>query len=213
MDEVRQWFCEIRVEETLKNLIKHGFDAITVADRSAACNEILKRTPSAKTVGIGGSVTVREIGLVSLLEKQGNMLHDHWKKGISQEESMRIRRAQQSCDIYIASANAITLSGEIVNIDGACNRISTMAFGPKEVIVLAGKNKIVQDVSAGIARIKNKAAPMNARRLGLDLPCAKLGRCVECDSPQRICRGTLILERKPLGANMLVIVVQEDLGY
>ena len=143
-------------------------------------------------------MTVREIGLVSLLEKQGNILYDHWKQGLTQEESLRIRRAQQSSDVYITSANAITLSGEIVNIDGACNRISAMGFGPKEVIILAGRNKIVQDVSAGIARIKNEAAPLNARRLGLDLPCAKLGRCVECDSPQRICRGTLILERRPL---------------
>jgi hypothetical protein len=213
MNEVRKWFYEIKVAETVKNLIKHGFDAIGLPDRSAACSEILKRIPSTKTVGFGGSMTVREIGLVSLLEKQGNILYDHWKQGLTQEESLRIRRSQQSSDVYITSANAITLSGEIVNIDGACNRISAMGFGPKEVIILAGRNKIVQDVSAGIARIKNEAAPLNARRLGLDLPCAKLGRCVECDSPQRICRGTLILERRPVLTNMLVIVVEEDLGY
>jgi L-lactate utilization protein LutC len=213
MDDVRKWFYEIKVAEAVKNLIKHGFEAIRVSDRSAACNEILNRVPSNKTVGLGGSVTLREIGLISLLEKQGNILYDHWKQGITQEESLRIRRAQQSSDVYITSANAITLSGEIVNIDGACNRTSAMGFGPQEVIILAGRNKIVQDVSAGIARIKNEAAPLNARRLGLDLPCAKLGRCVECDSPQRICRGTLILERRPLLTNMLVIVVEEELGY
>ena len=122
----------------MKNLIKHGFEAIKVSDRSAACNEILKRVPSNKTVGLGGSVTLREIGLISLLEKQGNVIYDHWKQGITQEESLRIRRAQQSSDVYITSANAITLSGEIVNIDGACNRISAMSFGPQEVIILAG---------------------------------------------------------------------------
>ena len=213
MNEVRKWFYEIKVSEAVKNLTKHGFETIKVPDRSVACTEILKRVPSNKTVGLGGSVTLREIGLISLLEKQGNILYDHWKQGITQEESLRIRRAQQSSDVYITSANAITLSGEIVNIDGACNRTSAMGFGPQEVIILAGRNKIVQDVSAGIARIKNEAAPLNARRLGLDLPCAKLGRCVECDSPQRMCRGTLILERRPFFTNMLVIVVEEDLGY
>ena len=213
MNEVRKWFYEIKVSEAVKNLTKHGFETIKVPDRSVACTEIMKRVPSNKTVGLGGSVTLREIGLISLLEKQGNVLYDHWKQGITQEESLRIRRAQQSSDVYITSANAITLSGEIVNIDGACNRTSAMGFGPQEVIILAGRNKIVQDVSAGIARIKNEAAPLNARRLGLDLPCAKLGRCVECDSTQRICRGTLILERRPFFTNMLVIVVEEDLGY
>jgi len=197
----------------VKNLVKHGFEAIKVSDRSAACNEILRRVPSDKTVGLGGSVSLREMGLVSMLEKQGNILYDHWKPGITQEESLRIRRAHQSCDVYITSANAITMNGEIVNIDGACNRISAMVFGSRGVIIVAGRNKIVQDVSAGIARIKNKVAPMNAKRLGLDLPCAKLGRCIECDSPQRICRGTLILERRPFPTNILVMIVQEDLGY
>ncbi len=213
MNEVRQRFYEVKVAEAVKNLIKHGFEAIKVPDRSAACAEILKRVPSKKTVGFGGSVTLREIGLPSLLERQGNILYDHWKQGLTQEESLKVRRDEQSSDVFITSANAITLSGEIVNIDGACNRISAMGFGPKEVIVLAGKNKIVKDISAGIARIKNEAAPLNAIRLGLDLPCAKVGRCVECDSPQRICRGTLILERIPLHTNMLVIVVEEDLGF
>ncbi len=213
MEEIRDWFYEIRAEETVKNLIKHGFDAIKISDRSTACHEILKRIPSNKTVGVGGSVTLREIGLVSLLEKQGNIVYDHWREGLSPEESLKIRRVQQSCDVYMTSANAITLSGEIVNIDGAFNRISSMIFGPKEVIILAGRNKIVQDVSAGIARIKNEAAPLNARRLGLDLPCVRLGRCVECDSPQRICRGTLILERKPMVTSILVMIVQEELGF
>jgi len=100
-----------------------------------------------------------------------------------------------------------------VNIDGFCNRIAAMAFGPQEVIIVAGGNKIVKDVPEAISRIRNIAAPMNAKRFGADTPCAKLGRCVDCDSPQRICRGTLILERKPFATNILMMIVQEDLGY
>ncbi len=113
MNEVRTWFYEMRVAEAVKDLTKHGFETIKVPDRSVACAEILKRVPSNKAVGLGGSVTLREVGLISLLEKQGNILYDHWKQGITQEESLSIRRAQQSSDVYITSANAITLSGEI----------------------------------------------------------------------------------------------------
>jgi hypothetical protein len=213
VDEIRQWFYKMRVEETLKNLRSHGFDVMKTPDRLSACEEILKRIPANKTVGIGGSLTLREVGVIAKLEEQGNILYNHWGPGLSQDESMRIRKAQQSCDIYLTSANAITLKGHIVNMDGFCNRIASMVFGPHEVIVVAGVNKIVQDLPEAIARIKNIAAPMNAKRFGADTPCAKLGRCTDCDSPHRICRGTLILERKPFATNTLIMIVNETLGY
>jgi L-lactate utilization protein LutB len=213
VDEIRQWFYKMRVEETLKNLRSHGFDVMKTPDRLSACEEILKRIPANKTVGIGGSLTLREVGVIAKLEEQGNILYNHWEPGLSQDESMRIRKAQQSCDIYLTSANAITLKGHIVNMDGFCNRIASMVFGPHEVIVVAGVNKIVQDLPEAIARIKNIAAPMNAKRFGADTPCAKLGRCTDCDSPHRICRGTLILERKPFATNTLIMIVNETLGY
>lgn len=148
------------------------------------------------------------------MREQGNTLYDHWQEGLGKDESLKIRKAQQSCDVYLTSVNAITLSGEMVKTDGYCNRISSMVFGPGEVIVIAGRNKIVQDIPEALSRIKNVAAPLNDRRFGASAPCVKLGRCVDCDSPQRICIGTLILERRPLATNMLVMVVaHEDLGY
>ena len=213
MDEIREWFYEIRIEETVKNLVRHGFEALKVPDRSTACSEMLKRILADKTVGVGGSVTVRELGILERLKEQGNTLYDHWEQGLEPDESLRVRKSQQSCDVYITGANAVTLTGEIVNIDGFCNRIAAMAFGPQEVIIVAGRNKIVKDVPEAIIRIRNIAAPMNAKRFGADTPCAKLGRCVDCDSPQRICRGTLILERKPFATNILIMIVQEELGY
>ena len=213
MLEIRKWIHETRADEATKNLIRHGFEAINESQSLSAVDEVMKRVPPTKTVGVGGSVTLRELGLIEALKQRGNLLYDHWKEGIGREESLKIRKAQQGCDIYLTSANAVTLSGEIVNVDGFCNRISSMAFGPEEVILVAGKNKIVRDVSEGLARIKNRVAPMNARRFGADTPCARLGRCVDCDSPQRICRGTLILERRPFATKMLVILVMEDLGY
>ena len=213
MDEIRRWFFEVRADETIKNLIKHEFEAFRVSDRSAACLEILKRIPAIKTIGLGGSVTLRELGLIEELKARGNVLYDHWNEGISKEESLRTRKAQLSCDLFLSSSNAVTLTGEIVNIDGFCNRISSMAFGPQEVILVVGRNKIVKDVPEAIARIKNIAGPMNAKRFGADTPCAKVGRCMDCDSLQRICRGILILERKPFATKMLVILVGEELGF
>jgi hypothetical protein len=213
MDEIRKWFLEIRADETIKNLIKHEFEAIKVSGRLSAVDEIMKRIPPTKTVGVGGSITLREIGIIDRLQEQGNVIYDHWKQGISNEDSIKIRRLQQSSDVFLTSANALTLNGEIVSIDGFGNRISSMIFGPKEVMIVAGVNKIVQDIPEAMNRIKTLSAPMNAKRFGADTPCAKLGKCMDCDSPQRICRGTLIMERRPFATPTLVIIIMEDLGY
>jgi hypothetical protein len=105
------------------------------------------------------------------------------------------------------------MNGELVNIDGAGNRVNGTIFGPGKVIVVAGYNKIVEDVQEAIKRTKNVAAPMNAKRANLDVPCAKLGRCVDCNSPNRICRVVVIHERKPMLTNILIILVGEELGY
>src|SRR4030042_5440260 len=132
MDEIRRWFFEVRADETIKNLIKHEFEAIKVSERSSAVDEIMKRIPPTKTVGVGGSVTLREIGVIDKLQEQGNVIYDHWKQGLSKEDSLRIRKMQQSSDVFLTSATAVTLNGEIVSIDGFGNRISSMMFGPQE---------------------------------------------------------------------------------
>jgi hypothetical protein len=116
-------------------------------------------------------------------------------------------------DLFLSSVNAITMDGELVNIDGMGNRVNATNFGPKKVILVAGYNKIVEDVQEAIKRIKNVTAPMNARRLNLEVPCAKLGKCADCNSPNRMCRIVVILEWKPTWTDMLVILVGEELGY
>ena len=213
MDEIRRWFFEVRADETIKNLIKHEFEAIKVSERLSVVEEIMKRIPPTKTVGVGGSITLREIGIIDKLQEQGNVIYDHWKEGLSKEDPITIRKMQQSSDVFLTSANAVTSNGEIVSIDGFGNRISSMMFGPKEVMIVAGYNKIVQDIPEAMNRIKTLAAPMNAKRFGADTPCARLGKCMDCDSPQRICRGTLIMERRPFATPTLVVIVMADLGY
>ena len=213
MDPNKQWWIEERAKKTIDKLVAHDFKAVYVKSKAEAVEEIWKHVTPNQTVGVGGSITIRDLGILERLEAQSHTIFDHWKPGISKEESLKIRKTQQSCDVFLTSANAITLNGEIVNIDGFCNRIAAMTFGPGEVIIVAGKNKIVKDLPEAIARIKDFVAPMNAKRFGADTPCAKTGRCVDCDSPQRICRGTLILERRPFGTDILVMIVMEDLGY
>jgi hypothetical protein len=136
--------------------------------------------------GKDGQAITRGLGIFEKLETQGCTLYDHWKPGLTREESMSLRKDQSSCDIYLTSANAITLNGEIVNTDGSCNRTSAMGFGPQQVIILAGWNKIVKDLDEALKRVRNVATPMNAKRLGSKTPCFLTGICAEdkCQLPE-----------------------------
>jgi hypothetical protein len=147
------------------------------------------------------------------LEAQGHTIFDHWKPGLAKEKVLEIRRAQATSDLFLASVNAITLNGELINIDGFGNRVNATIFGPGKVILVAGYNKLVEDVQEGIKRIKDVAAPINAKRLNIDVPCAKVGKCVDCNSPNRICRVVVIHERRPSMTDMLIILVGEELGF
>lgn len=213
MDLIRQWWVEERIKRVIQSLEGHDFKALYAKDREEVKKEIRKHLSPGMRIGIGGSITLREIGVVEMLEKEGYPLYDHWKAGLSKEEVLATRKSQMTSDLFLASANAITLNGEIVNIDGIGNRVGSTIFGPGKVILVAGYNKIVENVEEAIKRVKNIATPLNARRLNLDLPCAKVGRCVDCNSPNRICRVIVIHERKPSLTEMLVILVGEELGY
>ncbi len=164
-------------------------------------------------VGVGGSQTIRELGILEKLEEQDNTIYNHWKPGLSKENVLEIRKSQMTSDLFLSSVNALTLNGELVNIDGIGNRVNSTNFGPRKVILVAGYNKIVDDVQEAIHRIKNFAAPLNARRLNIDVPCAKVGKCVDCSSPNRICRVIVIHERRPSLTDILVILVGEELGF
>ena len=143
-------------------------------------------------------------------------LADHWKArqgGAWQEEVMEIRRAHLNSDIFITSTNAVTETGELVNIDGTGQRVAAMIFGPKKVVVVAGVNKITGDLEEGLWRTSNVAAPMNARRLHSKTPCVETGECDDCVAPGRICGITTIIHRRPSRIPFTVVLVGEKLGY
>lgn len=213
MDPNKQWWVEERIKKAIEKLEAHGFRAIYVRTKEEAVQEIWKHITPKQRIGVGGSLTIRELGILDRLEAQGCTVYDHWKPGLSKETILGIRRSQMTSDLFLSSVNAITLNGELINIDGVGNRVNSTIFGPEKVILVVGYNKIVEDVQEGIKRIKDVAAPMNAKRLNVDVPCVKLGKCVDCNSPNRVCRVIVIHERKPVLTDILVVLVGEELGY
>lgn len=210
--EARRWYYRVLLERAAEALRRNGFSAYVASSAEEARSLVLSLVPPGSTVGVGGSVTVRELGLIEELERRGFRVVHHWVQA-PPEEIYRLRRAELVSDVFLCSANAVTLDGKLVSVDGTGNRVAAMAFGPRRVIVVAGRNKVVRNVEEGLWRARNVAAPMNCRRLGLKTPCAQLGYCVDCDSPDRACRAVLILERRPSGSDFHVVLVDEELGY
>ncbi|MEM4601964.1 MAG: lactate utilization protein [Desulfurococcaceae archaeon] len=195
-----------------KALEANGFKDYLVPDKEKAKELALNLIPSGSVVGVGGSVTIRELGLIEELEKRGFKVIHHWLP-LPPDELSEVRRKELTTDVFLSSSNAVTLDGKLVNIDGAGNRVAAMIFGPKRVIVVAGRNKIVRNVEEGISRTKNIATIANSIRLNRKPPCVTAGYCVDCRSPERACNILVVLERKPSNADYHVILVNEDLGF
>lgn len=186
------------LEHTAGGLKKRGFEVAIVATKEEALALVMKEAEKASSVGWGGSESVKEIGAREAVAAAGKEIRDH----------------QTVMDLFLLSANAITSDGVIVNIDGTGNRIAASIFGPKRVVYVIGRNKIVEGgVDAAIARAKAFACPPNCRRLARKTPCAVTGKCADCDSPDRICKVTAIFDRAPTHTPTLVVLVDVDLGY
>ena len=210
---LRQWYQQERARRTVEALEKNGYTAMFVEQPQEAREEILRLVPRGAAIGAGGSLTIRQIGVLQELSRLGHRLYDHWVPGLSFEDMVAVRRAQLTCDVFLTSANAITLDGQIVCTDGVGNRVSALTFGPGKVIIAAGVNKITRDLESALRRVKDVAAPMTLKETGLSLPCTETGVCLDCKSPQRGCRVTLILERKPALTDTTVILIGESLGF
>lgn len=182
-----------------------------VFDTAEEAKAAALRIIGARSVGIGGSATVRDMGLAEALQSNGSQVYWHWLA--AKEAKQAARDKALNADMYMCSTNALTMDGRLVNIDGTGNRAAGLIYGPHEVVVIVGKNKIVTDLDEAMARIKRDACPTNARRLGLDTPCAKTGQCHDCRTTARMCNVTFILEAptRPVKA-FHVLIVKEDLG-
>lgn len=196
----------------IKNLNKRnmeGYYCDTKEDALAKALEIIKEGSS---VGWGGSMTINEIGLMDAIKNGSYDVID--REAISNDEEYKATYARMvNADYFLTSTNAITMDGELVNIDGRGNRVSFLIFGPSNVIVVAGMNKVVSDVESGYKRVKDIATPPNTVRLNRNTPCATTGRCGNCFSPDCICNQTVITRRSGAPGRIKVILVGEDLGY
>lgn len=194
-----------------KNLEDKGY-TVKVFENELQVNDYLNNEINNQTIGIGGTLTVEQLGIYESL-KTHNKIYWHWKPvdGLSPAE---MRKISKDADIYFSSVNAISETGEIVNIDNNCDRVSNTLFGHKKVYFLVGKNKITKTEEDAISRARNVAAPLNAQRLGRKTPCAvKADKCYNCKSPDRICRALSVLWEKPAGCEYEIIFINKDLGY
>jgi L-lactate utilization protein LutB len=208
-----KWSYEKRCERAVESLAKNGFTALYFPTAREAADYILAEAAEADTIGFGGSLSVADMDISSKLREMGKELLMHSAPGLTPEERRAVMRRQLTCDLFLTGTNALTLSGCLVNIDATGNRAASMFFGPKIVIVVAGRNKLVDgDINDAISRIRGCASPPNARRLKFKTPCAESGFCCDCNSAERICRITTIIDRKPRLTDLRVLVVNEDMG-
>jgi hypothetical protein len=213
MDPTRKSYFESLGGRAVAALQKRGFRAVYAETRAEAREILLNEIPRDASIGVAGSVTLRELDILDALRERGQKILDHWTIPAG-PENFEVRRAQQTCDLFLSSTNALTTEGQIVNIDGAGNRVNALAFGPRRAVIVAGINKVVSDLEAALRRIKEVAVPLNCRRMNAAPPCVAAGKCVDCRVPQRICRITSIIEWKPpFFSDYLVVIVGENLGY
>ncbi|HVP57022.1 MAG TPA: lactate utilization protein [bacterium] len=209
--ESAQW--RTKLEAVARALKANGINAIVAETGDEAREQALALIPKGASIGMGGSKTVAEIGLLDALRSPGYGLIDQYDPKLPREAVLKLRRAGLQADYFIAGSNAVTQDGKLVNVDGLGNRVAAFAFGPDKVIIVAGRNKIVKDVAAGLDRIRNIAAPANAKRLGSATPCAATGVCSDCSVPGRICNLTLVVDKQRFPDRMTVILVNQELGY
>lgn len=213
MSEHLHWLHEQRCLRAVKSLRSNGFEAVYCPSRRDAYENIISAAQEAVSIGLGGSMTLAEMDLVPELSKMGKELLLRDLPGLTADEQLAVRRRHLTCDLFLTSTNALTLAGQLVNVDGIGNRVGAMTFGPSKVIVVAGRNKIALDLESALKRIREIAAPANAHRLDKKLPCVLTGSCSDCQSPERICRVTVILDRMPILSDIRVLVVNADMGY
>lgn len=193
------------------NLELKGYKAV-LCDTVAEAADYVDSMVDNKTIGIGGSVTVKEMGLYPRLKAHNEVFwHNEKPEDMTDEET---RREACASEVYISSVNAISCGGDIVNIDYTGNRVAAISYGPREVILVVGRNKVAGTVDDAIYRARHVASPLNAKRLNRKTPCAVNGdRCYDCNSSERICCNMSVLWRKPAGNQITVILVNEDLGF
>jgi len=211
---------ERKIEETIKSLNRNGFSAIYAKNTEGAKHKILELIPNGSTIGIGDSVSVRQTNVLEELRKQNVIISAFSERialksttgEIKQNQRRKIYDLALDCEFFLTGTNVVTKSGKLINMDSTGNRVVGMIFGPRRPIIVVGKNKIVENLENGLARLRNVIAPQHARFKERDTPCAKTGKCTDCNSNERICNIRTILDKQPSQTDISIVMVDEDLG-
>lgn len=210
-------YWRARLTELKETLTENNFEVFVAENTDEAKSIVLEKVIpeiAPKSVSWGGSLTFVATGLYDILKNNNNLnVLDTYDKALSPEESLERRRQSLLVDLFITGSNAVTESGQLVNLDMIGNRVGALTFGPKNVIILVGRNKIVPDLDEAMFRIKNYAAPVNTMRLDKKTPCAKTSFCEDCKSPDRICNTWTITEKSFPKKRVRIILINKDLGF
>ena len=199
-----------RIEKTIDSLKDKGYNVLFFEDIENARKEILDNISTIDSIGIGGSMTIYDMDLHNDFIDRGNKVYWHWL--VEPNKRNEVRELARNSDVYLSSTNAVTKDGKLINIDGIGNRVTSIVYGHSKVYIIAGVNKIVDSIEDGINRIKTVSCPLNSKRLDLNTPC-RYDKCIDCKSQDRMCNITVIVDNKPMNADITIIFIDKELGY
>ncbi|SHO52065.1 lactate utilization protein [Anaerocolumna xylanovorans] len=204
---------EEKIKKTIRNLQKNNMAGYFVENTEELLLLLSALIRKGERVGCGDSVTLEETGVFNYLKNGDFIFYDKHQKGLTSEEKRALYIKNFETDTFITGTNAITAGGELFNIDGNGSRVAPMLYGPKQVIVVAGTNKLADTAEAAIKRTRQIAAPLDAKRLNKDTPCTKLGRCIDCRHEQRICNDFVLITGQFIKDRIKVILIDGDYGF
>jgi hypothetical protein len=213
MEDNVSWYLQKQIERTILNLNKHNIDAFYLDNEHNLLEKLTELIPSGSTVGIGDSMTLFQTGVIDFLRNGNYNFLDKYKEGITGEEKKALYIRNFSADTFMASSNAVTEDGELYNIDGNGSRVAPMLYGPKQVILVIGVNKLVRNLEEAERRVRNYSAPIDAKRLNKNTPCTTVGYCVDCKSAERICNDFVVIKGQFIKGRIKVLILGKSLGY
>lgn len=213
MNEHLNAILEIKKQKMKTNFEKHHIEVLFMDTKEELQAYLKTILHSKKTVSVGGSQTLFETGVIDLLKESDVLFDNRYEEGLTQEDIQAIFRRTFSNDIFITSTNALTVDGYLYNIDYTGNRVAAMIYGPKEVIVIAGKNKIFDSEQSAIEHVRNAACPANCVRLNRQTPCTKTGKCMDCSSEDKLCSSYVKMGYQKEKNRIKIIILNDDYGY
>lgn len=202
-----------RIEKTITNLEKNKMSGYYVKNREELLLLLSKLIKRGETVGCGDSVTLEETGVFEYLRTGDYIFYDKHQRNLTSEDKRALYLKNFGADTFITGTNAITEDGELFNIDGNGSRVAPMIYGPRQVIVVVGTNKITENAEDAIVRTRQLAAPLDAKRLGKDTPCTKLGKCIDCGHQQRICNDFVLITGQLIKDRIKVVIIEGNYGF